>query len=167
MRTVLVSLSVALALVGALIIGSPYPATAQGNAQRTVIGALDPDGKVAFARGPLTCDQSVAVNITSATTTSLVAVVTAARVFVCHASLMAVGAATAVTVKFVYGTGAACSTPTDLTGAFTGATASTASTPIVLGPGMGYAFKTPVSNGVCAVTTGTAGLQGFVSFAQF
>lgn len=113
------------------------------------------------------CDQSVAVNITSATTTALVALNATKTIYVCGGLLHLVGNATAVTAAFEYGTGAACTSPTVLTGPYTGATASTATTPVQFGENVGYAFKAPAGNALCIVSTGTAGLVGYVNFAQF
>lgn len=115
----------------------------------------------------IVCDSSVSVNITSATTTALVALSAGKTIYVCSASLHLVGNATAVAAVFEYGTGAACTSPTVLTGPYTGATASTATTPVQIGGALGYAFKTAASNALCILSAGTAGLNGVVTYTQF
>lgn len=133
------------------------------------VSAQQPFSIVTHGNGAeeIVCDQSVAVNITSATTTALVALTAGQTIYVCGASLHLVGNATAVTATFEYGTGAACSTPTVLTGPYTGATASTQTTAVNIGANVGYAFKTAASNALCIVSLGTAGLNGVVTFAKF
>jgi hypothetical protein len=60
--------------------------------------------------------QSVAVNIMTATTTSIVTVSGSTKVFVCGFTFSMTG--TTPTFQFEYGTGAACTNPVVLTGTF-------------------------------------------------
>lgn len=113
------------------------------------------------------CDSSVAVTITSATTTALVALAAGKTVYVCNVSLHLVGNATAVLATFEYGTGAACSTPTVLSGPYTGSTTPGTTTPVNIGSNIGYVFKAATSNALCIVSVGTAGINGVVSYTQF
>jgi hypothetical protein len=113
---------------------------------------------------------SVAISITSATTTSLVAVSGSTTVYVCGYSLALAGSATtANSIKFEYGTGAACTSPTDLTGAYgsNDAAVSTTPTQIDYGNGAGTIITAPASNGVCAVTLGNAVFaKGVLTYVQ-
>lgn len=99
---------------------------------------------------------SVAINVTSATTTQLVALSAGKSVHVCSVAVSSVGG----TSTFEYGTGSTCGTGTTaLTGAF--AAASTVS----LGGG-GDKFTAPAGNALCllsgASTTATAGVVAYV-----
>jgi len=132
-----------------------------------------------FANTPGTSDpcqnpgvlkSNVAINISSATTTALVAVSGATAVYVCGFSLtISQVATTANTIAFEQGTGAACAgTPTALTGLY-GAGGVTAAAPIVISQsGPGTIFKTAASNGLCALTAiGASGsFQGVLTFVQ-
>lgn len=112
---------------------------------------------------------SAVINITSATTTSLVAVSGATTVYVCGFALtISEVVTTANAISFEYGTGATCTTPTLLTGTF-GAGGITAGVPISLNyNGPGTIFKSAASAGICAVTTiGASGsFQGVLTFVQ-
>jgi len=113
---------------------------------------------------------SAAISVTSATTTSLVAVSGSTTVFVCGFSITIAPSGTAAdTALFEYGTGAACSSPTALTGTFGNGDLTTAVgvAPITYGTGGATIFKSAASNGVCIVTAGTTvNVQGVLSFVQ-
>jgi hypothetical protein len=101
---------------------------------------------------------NVAVSITSATTTLLVDASTGKKIYPCNFQAT-VGAST--TVSFEYGTKVStdCDTgPTLMTGVFTPATAAEL-TVSDLGP-------TPVSQQFCAVSTGTGGIKGVLTYVQ-
>ena len=105
---------------------------------------------------------SVAVSITSATTTQLVALSSGKTVYVCgfNASL---GLSDVLT--FEYGTGSACGTGTTaLTGAYT-SDAAVVAAPMALG-GSGTVFAGIASNALCALTTGTGGIRGQLTYVQ-
>lgn len=105
---------------------------------------------------------SVAVNISSATTTSLVAISGTTSIYVCGWQLQTVSGTTP-TIQFEYGTGAACTSPTVLTGTYTGAALQVFTSP----SSDTSLLKTPSANGLCLVTGGTTpNVQGFVTFVQ-
>jgi hypothetical protein len=113
---------------------------------------------------------SVAVNITSATTTALVAAVTGKSVYVCGGVLTIAPSATAAdTATLEYGTGATCgSGTTALTGAFGAGDLTSAAPPIVVPLfTSGVILATPISNALCLLSAGTAvSIQGVVSYVQ-
>lgn len=113
---------------------------------------------------------SVAIAVTTAATTSLIAPVTGAAIYVCGFSVtISEVVTTANTMKFVYGTGATCGTGTaDLTGAY-GTGGVTAGIPIVLAAGGSQTlFSTPVSQRLCVTTTigGSAAFSGVLTYVQ-
>lgn len=92
-------------------------------------------------------------NITTATTTALVPVSGATVVYVCQVTTELNSTVSASTVLFEYGTGAACvGTPTSLSGTYSNSTTNLNAV-ITIGGGAATAFKTPASNGLCAVST--------------
>jgi hypothetical protein len=165
MRRLSVSAVLAIVLT-ALALLAPTPVSGQGgNTQRTLVALAGVDGLPKFV--PATAS-SVAVNITTATTTQLVALSGTTSVYVTGASLAAVGNATPVTAKFVYGTGSNCGTgTTDLTGPFTSGTVAGAVVPILLAQSITAWFRTAAGTALCLTSTGTAGLTGVVSYQQF
>jgi hypothetical protein len=102
---------------------------------------------------------SVSVAITTATTTQLVALAAGKSVYVCGFTA-SFGATT--TAQFEYGTGATCGTGTTvLTGTFTPGTG------VVLSLATdGTEFSAPAGNALCAVSTGTGGIQGVLTYVQ-
>ena len=114
---------------------------------------------------------SVAINFTTtgANTTSLVGVVTGQAVYVCSFSVsIPTSAGAAASLQFEYGTGAACSSPTVLTGTL-GSGFIGAGAPILYsyGDGAGTIFTAAPNNGLCMVTAGTnVNIQGFVTYVQ-
>jgi hypothetical protein len=113
---------------------------------------------------------SVAISITTATTTSLVSVSGSTTVYVCgFAVTIAPSATSADTLQFEYGTGAACSSPTALTGTFGNGDLTTGAPPLPVSfGGAGQTiFKSAASAGICAVTGGTTvNVQGILSYVQ-
>ena len=105
---------------------------------------------------PCSSDQVVKkhafVNITTATTTSVIAVPTNQQqaIFVCSVSGQLFSTTTASTLNFVTGTGAACSSPTTVTATYTNAAGATA--PILLSGGNNV-LTVPLASGFCAVST--------------
>lgn len=107
---------------------------------------------------------SVAISIASGTTTKLQANTDTTRaIIVCNFTLTLVGAATANTFVFEYGTGSTCGTGTTaLTGALQ-ANAAAAATAVIVSPQ--FPFKAlPAGNDLCAVTTTSDKATGVVSF---
>lgn len=120
------------------------------------------------ATGLITCDSSVSVSISTATTTQLVALASSKKIYVCAFVLDLTGSATANTVQFEYGTGAACGAGTTvLTGAMAGNGVATAPTVIAQGSGTGSLFSTIASNALCLVTTQAVQVSGYISYTQF
>lgn len=102
---------------------------------------------------------TVSVAISTATTTQLVALAAGKTVYVCGVAV-SIGATT--TVQFEYGTGSACGTGTTaLTGVFAPSTGS-----VLNISGEGTKISTIASNALCAVSTGTGGINGVVSYVQ-
>jgi hypothetical protein len=119
---------------------------------------------------PNNAKSSAVINISTATTTSIVAAVAGATVYVCDFVItISQVATTANTLKFVTGTGATCGTgTTDLTGAF-GAGGVTAAAPIVIASAStGTTIKSVVGGGICATTTigATASFVGVLIYVQ-
>jgi hypothetical protein len=106
--------------------------------------------------------QSVALNVSSATTTQLIALSAGKQIFVCGFNFTMVG--TAQTAAFEYGTGASCGTGTTL---LTGTMADGTVSDIVVGMYPGSTVMTaPAGNALCILTTGTAGVQGLLTYVQ-
>ena len=98
-----------------------------------------------------TAKLTVFANITTATTTALVAPSGSTRVFVCEA-LAQLNSTTASTILLEQGTGVACAGgPAPLTATYTNSTIVSEVLP--LGAGNGTFLTTGAGNGVCAVTT--------------
>ena len=114
---------------------------------------------------------SVVISVTSATTTSLVALSGTTSIYVCGFSLtISQVVTTANTIQFEYGTGATCGTGTTaLTGTY-GAGGVTASAPLSVSYGGGGTtiFTAPSGNRLCAVTAiGASGsFQGVLTYVQ-
>lgn len=102
---------------------------------------------------------TASVAISTATTTSLVALAAGKAVYLCGFSA-SVGAST--TLQFEYGTGAACvTTQTVLTGAITPATGV-----VISFNSDGTDLTAPAGNALCLVSTGTGGINGFITYVQ-
>jgi hypothetical protein len=101
---------------------------------------------------------SVAINISTATTTQLVAVSASKAIYAC--SFAASVAGTAPTVLFEYGTSTACTG----TNALSGTLAITTGSYVTLGWG-GTIFTAPATNGLCLVSGGTLpSVQGVLTY---
>lgn len=134
------------------------------------VGITNTAGSTDPCANPSVLKSSVAIAITSAATTSLVAVSGSTAVYVCGFSVtISQVVTTANTIKFEYGTGASCTSPTVLTGAY-GTGGVTAAAPITVSYGAGgpTIFTAPASNGICAVTTiGASGsFEGVLTYVQ-
>jgi hypothetical protein len=113
---------------------------------------------------------SIPIAVSTATTTSLVAVSGTTSIYICHFDLMIAGSATtADTATLEYGTGATCTGTHALTGTYGGNDAAVTPSPLPLsvGGGFGTVLSTPASQGVCIVTTGTTVfVQGSMAYVQ-
>lgn len=115
----------------------------------------------------LACDQTKLINISTATTTSVVALSAGTAVYVCSYSLYIVsGTLPAFVIEA--GTGAACvTTQAALTGTF-GGIAGAVGQNFTYGSGTGTVLRTPTSDALCIVSSGTTpNIQGVVNYAQF
>ena len=89
---------------------------------------------------------------------TVAALATGKAIYVCGFTAT-VGASS--TIQFEYGTGSACGTGTTaLTGVFTPATAALLSL-----TGEGTKITAPASNALCAVSTGTGGINGVLTYS--
>lgn len=129
-------------------------------ANTTIPTALNPCASTAVAKS------TVAVNITSATTTQIVAVSSGKAVYVCGGTItIAPSATSADTAKLEYGTSTNCTGTNALSGTFGDGDLTSAAPPIVVDFPSGIA--TPASQGVCIVSAGTAvNIQGTVTYVQ-
>lgn len=113
-------------------------------------------GRLFASADPCTSDQTVKLhalaNITTATTTSLVAVPSnpAQQIYVCSITAQLFSTTTANTLKFVSGTGAACSSPADRTATYTNAAGATAAVNLNGSPNL---LTVPAASGLCATST--------------
>ncbi len=115
-------------------------------------------------QGSTAVKKSVAINIGTATTTQLVALLTGHAIFVCGYNFTLAGAGS--TALLEYGTGAACGTGTTaLTGAMEGGAAG-APDAIDSGGGGYSVASTPASNALCMLTAGTVSARGILTFVQ-
>jgi hypothetical protein len=135
-----------------------------------LILASTPSGTIADpCQAPSIAKLSKPVNITTATTTSIVAVSGSTAVYVCGATLtIAPSATTADTATFEYGTGAACTGPVVLTGALGAGDLTTAAPPLhVTFADPGTSMTAPSGNGICILSAGTTvNIQGILQYVQ-
>lgn len=102
---------------------------------------------------------TASIAISTATTTSLVAAVAGKAIYACGFTA-SIGATT--TVQFETGTGAACvTTQTALTGVFAPSTGS-----LLALSGEGTKLTAPAGQPLCAVSTGTGGINGVLTYVQ-
>jgi hypothetical protein len=155
--------SVGIGIIAALMILSGALLTpAVSHAQQNVYWFLA--GYAATAdpcQNPFTTKNSVAVNISSATTTRLVALSTGKVVYVCNLSATVVG--TSPTALLEYGTGATCGTgTTSISGTFAPVTGT-----LVKLEGQTSQVQTIASNSLCLVSGGTGpSIQGYLVYVQ-
>ena len=145
-----------------------HPLAVNANGQLVTVGAATSVNDPCASSG--VTKSSAVINISTATTTALVPVSGSTSVYVCgFSATISQVVTTANTLQFEYGTGTACASgPTVLTGAY-GAGGVTAGAPLFIAEdGHGTIFKSPASNGICAVTTiGASGnFAGVLSFVQ-
>ena len=113
------------------------------------------------------CNNFAQLQMTTATTTQLVALVAGQKVRVCAYAIQGSTTATATTLKLVYGTGTACPTGTTaLTPAWNMPASSTA-LPFSEGKGTGELFQTPAGNALCATSSAAGTVNISITYAQF
>lgn len=104
---------------------------------------------------------SAAINVSTATTTQLVALSGTTKIYVTSYDVIAGGTGN---ITFVYGTGASCGTgTTSLTGAYNLA----AQAGIAKGNGLGAVLIVPAGNALCVTTSAAVQMSGSVSYQQF
>jgi len=117
-------------------------------------------GARASAPVPVT-NASVAINISTATTTQLVALSAGQAIYVTAYNVIAGGTGN---ITLVYGTGSNCGTgTTSLTGAYN----LTAQAGVAFGSGVGAVLVVPAGNALCATTSAAVQMSGSVAYAQF
>ena len=104
---------------------------------------------------------SVPINISSATTTQLVAAASGKTIYITAWDVIAAGSGS---IMLEYGTGLNCGSGTT---ALTGSYSLAAQFGIAKGNGLGPVFVVPASNALCALTSATVQMSGSVSFTQF
>lgn len=106
-------------------------------------------------------DASAAINVSTATTTQLVALSSGKKIYVSALDVVAAGTGN---ITFVYGTGTNCGTgTTSLTGAYN----LTAQAGIAKGNGLGAVLVVPASNALCVTTSAAVQMSGSVAYAQY
>ena len=163
------------------LLATPFAAHAQVESQEVVPGYLSSSKNVCgglnnpcFVPATDPCmsgaKTSVAINVKSATTTSLVAVSGSTSIYVCGFSFsIAPSATSADSAELEYGTSTACTGTHALTGVFGDGDLTSATSPIVVSYGGSGAMvtSTPGSQGLCLVTAGTAvDVQGVLTYIQ-
>jgi hypothetical protein len=104
---------------------------------------------------------SVPINISTATTTQLLAAATGKAIYVTAWDVIAAGTGN---ITLEYGTGSNCGTgTTTLTGVYSLA----AQFGIAKGNGLGPVLIVPTSNALCALTSAAVQMSGSVSYTQF
>jgi hypothetical protein len=158
----------------AAIVGGVYNSTPPtftngqtGGLQLDADGSLYVNVRDFTANGDLCLNANIAksstpINVTSATTTQLVALSGTTKIYVCGFQASMGGTTPALTIE--YGTGASCGTGTT---ALTGAMAPTAGSMLSVDPG-GAIVTTPAGQALCVLTAGTGSpsFQGVLTYIQ-
>lgn len=108
-----------------------------------------------------TANSSVPINISTATTTQLVALSGTTKIYVTHWDVIAAGTGN---ITLEYGTGTTCGTGTT---ALTGAYNLTAQAGISVGTGVAPVLIVPAGNALCALTSAAVQMSGAVTYQQF
>lgn len=114
-----------------------------------------------FLTGITVCDTTVALNMTTATTTEIVALTSGRKVRVCSYAVEAAGATTAT---WKYGTGSNCGTGTTSLGA---GWEFTAQTGMARGAGLGEILQTIASNALCLTNSAAVNLHAEISYTVY
>lgn len=123
----------------------------------TLAGARSGANLVAIIQG----DTTAKIDVSTATTTQLVALSGSTKVYVTSLSIIAAGTGN---IKFVYGTGSSCGTgTTDLTANYN----LTAQSGLALGAGLGPVLVVPASQALCVTTSAAVQMSGHVTYTQF
>lgn len=120
-----------------------------------------PDGSFAVQPYLVQATGQAPINISSIATTVLVTHAGATKIYVTYAMVIAAGTGN---ITFEYGTGTGCATGTVvLTG---GALSLTAQAGFSGGSGLGAIWVIPANNDLCAITSATVQMSGWLSDAQ-
>ena len=111
--------------------------------------------------GMIQSDASQPINISTATTTQLVALSSGKKIYVTSWDVIAAGAGN---ITLEYGTGTNCGTGTT---ALTGAYNLTAQAGVAKGNGLGPVLVVPAGNALCALTSAAVQISGSVAYTQF
>jgi hypothetical protein len=104
---------------------------------------------------------SIAVTISTATTTKLIDGAAGQSIYITAVDVVAAGTGN---IQFIAGTGATCGTGTvNVTGNYN----LTAQVGFTKGTGVGALWVIPPGNNLCAVTSGAVGMPGSISYARF
>lgn len=123
--------------------------------------ALAPSGTLAQSPIIPTTSASVAITISTATTTRLITGVTGQSIYVTAVDVIAAGTGN---IQFIAGTGATCGTGTvNISGNYN----LTAQVGLAKGTGVGALWVVPSGSSLCAVTSAAVGMPGSLSYAQF
>ena len=111
--------------------------------------------------GIIQADTTAAINVSTATTTQLVALSSGKKIYVTSWDVIAGGTGN---ITFEYGTGTTCGTGTT---ALTGAYPLTAQNGESKGVGLGPVLIVPAGNALCVLTSAAVQMSGSISYTQF
>lgn len=146
--------------------GSAFPSTGtaagfKDTSNNLAAGNLDSSGNLKVSGGATQATNSVPINISTATTTQLVALSSGKVIQITSYDVIAGGTGN---ITFEYGTGTNCAGGTTI---LTGAFPLTAQNGVAKGTGIGPVLFVPASNALCALTTASVQMSGSLSYAQF
>ncbi len=116
---------------------------------------------------PTACNNFAQLQMSTATTTQIVALAAGAKVRICAYALQGSTTATATTLKLVYGTGSSCASGTTSLTPTWNLPATSTSLPFSQGHGVGELFQTPAGNALCATNSAAGTVNISVTYAQF
>ena len=116
---------------------------------------------------PTMCNSSAQLQMTTATTTQIVALAAGAKVRICAYAIQGSTTSTATTLKLVYGTGTACATGTTALTPAWNMPATSTSLPFQEGTGVGELMQTPAGNALCATSSAAGTVNIRVTYTQF
>ena len=150
-RVTIANDSSAIAVKGEGATGATVPTGAQ------LAGAQSGANMVALIQA----SASVAVTMSTATTTQFVALSGSTKIYVTSFDVISAGASN---VTFVYGTGSNCGAGTT---SLTGAYPLTAQAGIAKGSGLGPVLVVPAGNALCVTNSASVQISGSISYTQF
>ena len=134
------------------------------------LGQAVPETNSDPCSNPSNTKASAAINITTATTTQLVAISGTTTIYICGGSFSIAPSATAAASAYIsYGTGTNCGTGlTAITGAYGAGDLTTAAPPLMVNLlSSGVVAIAPAGKALCITTAGaTVNVQGIISYVQ-